>query len=122
MTNRYELGFSVDGTPVPDPTKFTASESALDTSAERDADGMLHRAMVATKVHCSITFTNFPWSTIQNILGLVRGESFSFAFPDPTTGGVNTRTCYAGDRQIEITRAYEGLERLGNLTFNIIEY
>ena len=47
-TLTYKLGFSIDGTNIPDPSGFGGKESDLDTLGERDMLGDLHRNMVAT--------------------------------------------------------------------------
>ena len=61
---RYAMGFKVDGQPIPDPAAFSGSDSSLDTSAERDANGMLHRAMVATKHPIKIEWRHIEWHMI----------------------------------------------------------
>lgn len=65
---RYTMGFAVDGKPIPDPSGFSGSDSSLDTSAERDANGLLHRAMVATKHPLKIEWRNIEWNVITSIL------------------------------------------------------
>lgn len=122
MAMNYKMGFAVNGTAIPDPSKFSGAESALDTSGERDATGMLHRAMVATKHPLKIEWNLLEWSMIQRILGLVRGESFQFTYPDPANG-LTTIKAYAGDRAWEATLynpdtgAYHG-----PLSFSVIEF
>lgn len=90
----YSMGFAVDGMPVPDPSGFSGSVSALDASGERDASGTLHRAMVATKTPIKLKFNNWDWEMIQDLLGRVSGESFMFTYPDPSTGELVTDKRY----------------------------
>lgn len=119
---RYDMGFMVDGQPIPDPAAFSGSDSSLDTSAERDANGMLHRAMVATKHPLKIEWRNIEWNMITSILKKVAGESFQFTYPDPSTGGHSTRTCYAGDRSWDCVWAPSDGIYIGTLSFSVIEY
>ena len=119
---RYDLGFAVNGKPLPDPSGFGATENSLDTSAERDARGYLHRAMVATKHTYKLSWRNIDWDMTKRILNAVVGESFSFTCPDPATGEKKTRKCYAGDRQWECTWFPGGKDSLGTLSFNVFEY
>lgn len=119
---RYAMGFKVDGQPIPDPAAFSGSDSSLDTSAERDANGMLHRAMVATKHPLKIEWRHIEWHMITDILTRVVGESFQFTYPDPSTGTLSTRKCYAGDRAWTCVWAPENKTYIGTLSFSVIEF
>ena len=121
-TLTYKLGFMINETNIPDPSKFGGKESDLDTMGERDATGYLHRTMVATKHPVSVAFNNIPWGAIQAIGELITSQ-FSFTYPDPfSVGGTRTITAYAGDREFEAARMSEGQEYIGSLKFNLIEY
>lgn len=122
VTYRYDMGFLVDGKPIPDPFEFSGTESALDTSAERDATGYLHRAMVATKHPYKIKWQNIEWEMINQILAKVKGDRFQFTCPDPANGLPSTRECYAGDREWNCRWSPEGKEYIGDLSFSVIEY
>ena len=119
---RYDMGFVANGKPLPDPSKFGATENSLDTSAERDATGYLHRAMVATKHTYSLGWKNITWDMTKQILNAVVGESFMFKCPDPSTGGIRESKCYAGDRKYDCVWYPDGEDSVGNLSFNVIEY
>ena len=119
---RYDMGFQVDGHPIPDPFEYSGTESALDTSGERDATGYLHRAMVATKHPLKIKWQNIEWEMINRILGLVVGDKFLFTCPDPSAGGMVTRECYAGDRDWSCKWSPKGQDYIGDVSFSIIEY
>ena len=77
---RYDMGFSVDNTPIPDPNEFSCTESDLDTMGERDATGYLHRNMVASKWNMKFSWVSLPWPTIMDIGKLTRGPKFAFTF------------------------------------------
>ena len=118
----YDMGFTVDGTPIPDPSTFSGADSALDASGERDANGYLHRDMVATKHPLKIDWNALDWGTINEILPLVKGESFMFTYPDPCSGTMQTIKAYAGDRAWNVTRIMEDGTYVGSLSFSVIEF
>lgn len=122
ITYRYEMGFMVDGYPIPDPYEYSGMESSLDTQAERDATGWLHRNMVAIKHPLKLRWQNIDWETITEILNLVKGDKFEFTCDDPAVGGVVTRTCYAGDREWTCRWMPGGENGIGDLSFSVIEY
>ncbi len=118
----YNLGFAINGTPIPDPYGFTCATNDLDTSAERGIDGYLHRNWVARKVSMELQYKNISWDKLKEILTLMNTPQFSFTFPDPNTGTNRTTTCYAGDRNSEAVWLPVGREGIANLTVGIIEY
>lgn len=123
VTERYLLGLKVDNTPIPDPSEFKYTEAGLDIFAERDVNGLLVRDMVATKHNLGLKWDALSWSTIQSVLALTRGESFSFTYPSPDTGQMRTGTYYAGDREFDaIMLAGDPSEWFGSLSFNLIEF
>ena len=118
---RYEMGFQINGSPIPDPSKFTGKVSDLDTMGKRDANGLLHRCRVATKHPLKMEYTNIPWSMIQFICSLMTGASFTFTYPDPAEGS-KTITAYVGDRDWDVVNAAADREAIGSLKFSVIEY
>lgn len=118
----YSMQFSVNGTPIPDPTEFSCTESDLDTMGERDATGYLHRNMVASKWNMKLSWASLPWDTIMDIGKLVKGPKFNFSFPNPFTGDVQTIEAYAGDRST--TDRWSPLNGiwLGDISFSVIQY
>ena len=87
---RYDLGFAVNGKPLPDPSGFGATENSLDTSAERDARGYLHRAMVATKHTYKLSWRNIDWDMTKRILHLN-----SIPKPDDAADAIAIALCHA---------------------------
>jgi len=122
-TLTYTLGFTVDDTPIPDPSSFSGKESDLDTMGERDATGYLHRNRVATKHPMSIEYKALNWDKITEICQLLMSDRFQFTFPDPfSTDGHRTITAYAGDRDFTAVWMPEGGDWIGDLKVSIIEY
>lgn len=118
---KYQMGFAINGTPIPDPSAFSGKDSALDSEGGRDANGLLHRKMVATKHPVKIEYHNFDWSMIQTIMGMMLDERFQFTYPDPRTG-LTTITAYCGDRDWDCVKADSTKGYLGNLSFSVIEF
>ena len=120
---RYDMGFAINGKPIPDPAVFTGAESDLDTMGERDLTGTLHRNMVATKHPLKLEYHNIPWVLAIEICTMIRGQQqFTFTWPDPFRNGNSTMTAYAGDREFECVWAPRYHTWLGNLKFSIIEF
>jgi len=119
---RYDMGFAVNGIPIPDPSVFTGAESDLDTMGERDATGYLHRNKVATKHPLKVEYHNIGWNTIMDICPLLREDKFQFTYPDPFNGGTSTMDAYVGDRDFECVWKPLNGDGIGNLKFSVIEY
>ena len=119
---QYSMGFCVGNDPIPDPMVFTGSESDLDTMGERDATGYLHRNRVATKHPLKLEYHNIPWDTIMDIGKLLKPCKFTFKYPSPFTGEIESMEAYVGDREFETVWAPKYRIWLGNLKFSIIEY
>lgn len=119
----YDMGFAIDGVPIPDPQSFSGESSQLDTLGERNANGDLIRNLVATKRHPSIEYETIDWEMIRFIGNQVRGkEFFYFTYPDPfEQGGVITIYAYTADMKWKLTWAPTGGAWIGDLKFNAIE-
>lgn len=83
MSTRYEMGFTVNSTPIPDPSGWSYEIADLDVSGERDATGLLHRDRVATKVNYSLEWRVLTWEELQVILSAVNTDKFTLVAPDP---------------------------------------
>ena len=129
----YEMGLRVDGMAIPDPSVFDGASSALDSMGKRDANGLLHRKMVAEKHSpIEIEYHTITFAMMENIMSKMRGESFQFTFPDPADG-LTTITAYVGDRKWKTQMAQEKAEAgalkknwkdnwYGDLSFHVLEY
>ena len=118
----YSMGFSVNGTPIPNPSEFSCNYSDLDTMGERDANGYLHRNMVASKYNMKIAWKGVPWQTVMDIGALVVGPKFSFTFICPFTCGEETIEAYAGDRAFTDVWSPQNGVWLGDISFSVIQY
>ena len=95
----YKMGFRINGTNIPDPSKMTYQVGDLDTSGSRDATGLLHRAYVATKINYELSWNSLDWDMLQAILAAVNTPKFLFTAIDPRTfNTMYTGDYYVGDR------------------------
>lgn len=118
---RYDMGFMVNGTPLPDPSKFTGAVSDLDTMGKRDATGYLHRNRVATKHPLKLEYQNISWALICYICNLIKDDKFEFTYVDPANGQT-TFDAYTGDREWDVVSAVKDSAPIGNLKFSVIQY
>ena len=118
---RYDMGFMIGSTAIPDPAGFSGAVSDLDTMGKRDATGYLHRCMVATKHPLKMKYQNISWDMIKTICSLMASDKFQFSYPDPAVG-IKTIDAYVGDREWEVVTSVPGYEPIGNLSFSVIEY
>lgn len=124
---RYELGIEVNGTPIPDPSEINGQTADVDTSAERDTTGYLHRNRVGTKVTMEMKWKVLDWAMVQTILTAVSPDAFQLTFPDPNTGAHRTGTFYAGNRKwpavwMPAWKSVYGEGWYADLSFSLIEY
>lgn len=119
---RYSMGFRVNDILIPDPATFSGAISDLDTSAERDATGMLHRCKVATKTPLKFGYNAIEWEMFKAIAALVSEDRFDFTFFSPQTCQFETITAYVGDREWNAVWCPEDGAYLCDVTFSIIEY
>lgn len=118
---RYDMGFMVNGTPLPDPSKFTGAVSDLDTMGKRDATGYLHRNRVATKHPLKLEYHNISWRLICYICNLIKDDKFEFTYFDPADGQ-QSFDAYTGDREWDVVMAVADSAPIGNLKFSVIQY
>lgn len=120
----YEMGFRINGIPIPDPSTYSGAQSDLDTLGERDATGRLRRNKVATKRHVELEWNNIEWSMVK-VIGEAMGgkkDRFPFCYPDPLED-LQTITAYCGDRNWTVTgcRTEFRQEWIGTLKVKIVE-
>ena len=95
----FNMGITVDGTAIPDPSEWTYQVGDLDTSGSRDATGLLHRAYVATKINYEFTWNALGWEMLETVLNAIRNPKFSMTAPDPRDfNATYTGDFYVGDR------------------------
>lgn len=99
FTYNYHLKLKAGGVSLPDPNSWNYQVGDLDTSGSRDANGLLHRTRVATKINYEFEWTMLEWEMLQTILQAVTADKFKFSGPDPRTFNEgHTGDYYVGDR------------------------
>lgn len=122
---KYDMGFKVGDTNIPDPSKFTYQVGDLDTSGSRDATGLLHRAYVATKINYELSWNSLDWEMLQIILAAVNTPKFTFTGIDPRTFNTTyTGEYYVGDRTGDAHYYHEEKDDIAqfSLKLKFIEY
>lgn len=129
ITYNKKMGFAINGTTIADPAEYGYASQSLDTSAERDTTGLLHRKMVATKYNVSLTWNALDYETASSILRSVRAPKFQFAFPCPEVpitqnNGIHIGNYYVGDRKVNMKMATENDKSkwIVDMSFDLIEY
>ena len=92
---KLELTVAHDGRTyyLPDPATWNYTVGDLDSSGSRDANGLLHRSYVATKVNYEFEWNALEWKMLMYILEAVQKDKFTFTGPDPRS----FRNQYSGD-------------------------
>lgn len=98
-TYNYALGIKINDVPIPDPAEWNYQVGDLDTSGNRDANGLLHRAYVATKINYEFSWNALEWEMLGEVLKAIRSPQFTMTAPDPINfGEMYTGKFYVGDR------------------------
>ena len=121
----FNMGITINGTPIPDVSEMSYQVGDLDTSGSRDATGLLHRARVATKINYEFSWNALEWEMLSRILSLVNAEKFTLTAPDPRTfTGTYTGQYYVGDRTGKAYYFLENREEVSNMSLKLkfIEY
>jgi hypothetical protein len=86
-------------TSLPDPSSWKYQVGDLDTSGSRDANGLLHRSYVATKINYEFEWKGLEWEKLTEILSAVNHPKFTLTAPDPRSfRDTYTGKYYVGDR------------------------
>ena len=120
------MGIIAHGVSLPDPSEWNYTVGDLDTSGSRDANGLLHRAYVATKINYEFKWNSLEWEMLQNILGAVQSEKFVLSAPDPRRFGGDPYVgdYYVGDRTGSAKYFWVETEQVAefSLSLKFIEY
>ena len=96
---KYAMGITIGDVRIPDPAEWNYQIGDLDTSGNRDATGLLHRAYVATKINYEFNWNGLEWEMLQRIINAVNTPKFAMTAPDPRAfGETYTGDYYVGDR------------------------
>lgn len=106
-------------TNLPVPSKYDWKLSDVSAAdAGRTEDALMHKMLVAQKVHLELEWQNVVDSDSQKVLAAFNHEYIEVQFFDYKTNAFSTKTFYVGDRSV---RTYSRRLGLSTLSFNIIE-
>lgn len=117
---------SIDGTKLPNPTKYNVGMSDLDSpDTTRNEAGMLIRNRVrqgVTKIELEFKLKG---KDLASVLSLIEPAQVQVEYFDPRVFEPRTIKAYVGDRNTNMI-AYNGQcaveEIIWNVSFNLIEY
>lgn len=113
--------FKIDGQAMYSPSSASVSMEDLEVTAERDANGYLHRQRARQGVRkVSFAYDAMTGEEAAELLEMLTPEFFNLTYCDPELG-VHTIQCYCAKKDGEPYSAvlYGGLWR--NVKFNCIE-
>lgn len=113
--------WKIDGKAIFQPSTFSVSLEDLEVSAERTADGMLHRERARQGVRkVSLAYDAISQEQIAILIPKLEPVYFDLTYPDPQEG-IKTIECYCSTKSAELYSLvfYNGLWR--GLQFNCIE-
>jgi hypothetical protein len=111
---------SVGGVAVPAPSKYDWKESDVSSAdAGRTEDALMHKEMIAKKIHIELEWANMNDADVQTVLqAFSNNEYFSVTYYDYKAMAFLTKTFYVGDRSVS---AYNRAMKISTISFNIIE-
>ena len=110
---------SVDGSPIPCPSKYDWKLSDVSAAdAGRTEDGLMHKMTIGRKVHLELEWKNVPDEAAMIVLRAFGNEYFSVNYYDYMLETYTTKTFYVGDRSVN---SYNRRTPICTISFNIIE-
>lgn len=85
----------VDGVDLPTPTSYTSDFEEL-SKAERNANGMMIKEVIAYKYKLSVTWKKLTQEELTMLMNVKRKNFFTLEFIDMDSGRPRTGTFYAG--------------------------
>lgn len=115
----YNPIYSVGGVTVPVPSKYDWQLSDVSSKdAGRTEDGLMHKELIAQKVHINLEWQNVSDSDAQTILTAFNPEYISVNYYDYKAMAFQTKTFYVGDRSVS---SYSRIKGISTISFNIIQ-
>lgn len=112
---------SVGGvTNLPVPSKYDWKLSDVSAAdAGRTEDALMHKMMIAQKVHLELEWQNINDTSAAIILSAFNASEYlSINYYDYKAAGYLTKTFYVGDRSVT---TYNRRLGISTITFNVIE-
>ena len=113
-------GSTAQYSAVPVPSKYDWKLSDVSASdAGRTEDALMHKMMIAQKVHLELEWQNLSDANAQTILTVFNmAEYLDVRYFDYKSNTVLAKTFYVGDRQVT---TYSRRLGISTISFNLIE-
>lgn len=111
---------SVGGVAIPCPSKYDWKLSDVSAAdAGRTEDALMHKMMIAQKVHIELEWQNVKDDVAAAVLQAFNASEYlSITYYDYKAMAFQTKTFYVGDRSVT---TYNRLLGVSTVAFNIIE-
>lgn len=110
---------SVGGVAIPAPSKYDWKLSDVSSAdAGRTEDALMHKMMIAQKVHLELEWEYVTDSEAYTILNAFNAEYLNINYYDYKAMAFQTKTFYVGDRSVSTYNRYMGIS---TISFNVIE-
>lgn len=105
---------------VPCPSSYEYKLSDVSASdAGRTEDALMHKMMIAQKVHLELAWQNVSTAVASQILNAFNHEYLRVQYLDVMANAYLTKTFYVGDRSVPSYNVKLGI--WSNVAFNLIE-
>lgn len=114
---------AINGATMPLPKSYTWTIQDIDGKSTRNAAGTMSRDRITSKIKLAIEWGPLSNADCSKILQAIQAPFFQVTYLDAQTGGMVTKTFYAGDRS---SPAYSWSDKLkkyawSGLNFDVIE-
>lgn len=110
----------INNLKIPSPSSLKVGIMDI-SNAERNAQGEMLIDRIATKRKLDLSWKYLSPTELSDLLQLVSNVYFFVKYPDPMTGGIETKTFYVGDRNIGMYTYKNGSPVWDDISFNFIE-
>lgn len=110
----------IDDKEIPTPSDYSVGIQDL-SKAERNARGDMIMERIATKRKLDLSWKHLSKQDLQLVMNAVSPVFFKVEYLDPQTNSRQTKTFYAGDRNVGALDYINGEIRWKDIKFNVIE-
>lgn len=111
----------INNVSITSPSVFEVDIQDIDGESNRNAKGDLLRDRIAVKRKLNCEWPPLTAEECSTLLKAVSGVFFSVYYPDPETGGFETKIMYVGDRSVPALCVKDGKIHWKGLKMNFIE-
>lgn len=117
-----EVMITVNGTPLPCPSKYTwGLQDVSAGESGRTDDALMHKNRVAQKRKLQVSWVGLDWQQTAQIMQAVQPEYMNVTYPDMLSGTYETRNFYVGDRTAPVRLWFTHRKMMEEISFDFIE-